>query len=239
MADKLVSSANDTTGMEGFVGVDPTRSQVVVSFRGSQSIRNWITNIAIATDDCDGLPVASDSDCGVHSGFNAAWNQVKNSVYTFIANASSTYPDRTLIITGHSLGGAVATIAAAHLRAQGYPCDLYTFGSPRVGNEGFVNFVGSQEGNEFRVTHYDDPVPRLPPSSLIMGSYRHTSPEFWLTIQDGANVSASAIGVSDFEICEGIDNDACNAGLDGSSVDSHGFYLRNISACGPEGLEFR
>lgn len=225
--------------MEGFVGVDPSKSQVVLSFRGSQSIRNWIANLDISMDDCDDLPVGDDSDCQIHSGFNDAWNQVKDSVYTFIANASSTYPNHTLIVTGHSLGGAVGTIAAANLRAMGYPCDLYTFGSPRVGNEDFVNFVGSQEGNEFRVTNADDPVPRLPPSSFFLGSYRHTSPEFWLTVQDTTNASASAIGVSNFEICEGIDNDDCNAGTDGLNIDAHGFYLRNISACGEGGLQFR
>lgn len=225
--------------MEGFVGVDPSRSQVVLSFRGTQSIRNWITNLDIRTDSCDDLPVSSDSDCEIHSGFNEAWNQVKDSVYTFIANASSTYPNHTLAVTGHSLGGAVATIAAANLRAQGYPCDLYTFGSPRVGNEDFVNFVDSQEGNEFRVTHFDDPVPRLPPSSALLGSYRHTSPEFWLTTEDGTNVTASAINVSNFEVCEGIDNDDCVGSQDGLNIDAHRLYFRNISACGPEGLQLR
>lgn len=225
--------------MEGFVGVDPSRSQVVLSFRGTQSIRNWITNLDLFTDDCDDLPVGEDSDCEIHSGFNEAWNQVKESVYTFIANASSTYPNHTLVVTGHSLGGAVGTIAAAHLRAKGYALDLYTFGSPRVGNEDFVNFVNNQEGNEFRVTHADDPVPRLPPSSLLLGSYRHTSPEFWLTVEDAATISASAIKASNFELCEGIDNDACNAGTDGLNIEAHRFYLRNISACGKDGLQFR
>lgn len=225
--------------MEGFVGVDPSKSQVVLSFRGSQSIRNWIADLDLSMDDCDDLPVADDSDCEIHSGFNDAWNNVKDWVYTFVANASSTYPNHTLIVTGHSLGGAVGTIAAANLRAQGYPCDLYTFGSPRVGNEDFVNFVDSQEGNEFRVTHADDPVPRLPPSSFLLGSYRHTTPEFWLTVPNPTNISASAIGVTNFEVCEGIDNDACNGGTDGLNVDAHGFYFRNISACGEGGVQLR
>lgn len=224
--------------MEGFVGVDPSRSQVVVSFRGTQSIRNWVANVDITTDDCDDLPVSSDSDCKIHSGFNEAYNQVKESMFTFIANASSTYPNYTLVVTGHSLGGAVGTIAAANLRAQGYPCDLYTFGSPRVGNEDFVNFVNDQEGSEFRVTHLDDPVPRLPPSTFLLGSYRHTSPEYWLTVEGGTNFSVSAIGASNFQICEGIDNDDCAGGQGGLNIDAHGFYLRNISACGP-GLGFR
>lgn len=223
--------------MEGFVGVDPKRSETVVSFRGSQTIRNFIADLDFTTTSCEGLTLPSDSDCKVHSGFNDAWNEVKDSVYSFIANASETYPNHTLILTGHSLGAAVATIATSQLRVDGYSCDLYTFGSPRVGNEDFVNFVDSQAGNEFRVTHFDDPVPRLPPSSSLLGSYRHTSTEYWLT-PNGTNVSTSAITASNFELCTGIDNDACNAGTDGTDISAHRFYLRNISSCGPDGLGF-
>ncbi len=82
-----------------------------------------------------------------------------------------------MVATGHSLGGAVATLAAAYLRAAGNAVDLYTYGSPRVGNDAFANFVSAQAGLEIRVTHLDDPVPRLPP---LLFSYRHTSPEYWL-----------------------------------------------------------
>lgn len=229
----FLCSDDTLTSMEGFVGVDPVRSEVVVSFRGTHSAGNWLANLDFGVEACDDLPVAADSDCKVHSGFNTAWAAVKGSMYSFLADSQLAYPNYTVVVTGHSLGAAVGTIAAAHLRAGGVPCALYTFGSPRVGNQGFVDLVQGQEGTNYRVTHLDDPVPRVPPSWDVMGAYRHLSPEYWLTVGNETVVSPSAVTVSNFKVCEGANNDACNAGTDGMDIDAHRWYFRNISSCSP------
>lgn len=70
-----------------------------------------------------------------------------------IAEAIKANPSYSLVVTGHSLGGAVATIAAATLRQYGYPCELYTYGSPRVFNSVGAAFVSTQPGGNVRVTH--------------------------------------------------------------------------------------
>jgi hypothetical protein len=111
--------------------------------------------------------------------------------------------------------------------------DLYTYGSPRVGNDAFVNFVTAQPGLEVRVTHLDDPVPRLPP--LLFG-YRHTSPEYWLS--DGIATTTS-YGVADVKVCSGIANVDCNAGTFGLDVDAHLNYFEGIANCSPDGLSLR
>lgn len=219
--------------MEGFVGADPVRSEIVVAFRGTKSVRNWVADLDFSTDSCEDLPVPDDSDCKVHSGFNAAWNEIKDSLYSFVDTAKQTYPNYTVVVTGHSLGGAVATIATAHLRATGTPCSLYTFGSPRVGNQDFVDFVAGQEGAQFRVTHASDPVPRVPPTWSLLGKYRHLSPEYWLTVDDWENLLPSAVNVANFQVCVGTENGACNAGTDGLDFSAHSWYLRTISACSP------
>lgn len=219
--------------MEGYVGADPVRSEIVVAFRGTKSVRNWVADLDFGTDDCDDLPVPEGSDCKVHSGFNEAWNQVKNSTLALVDAARQAYPNYTVVATGHSLGGAVATIAAAHLRAAGTPSALYTFGSPRVGNQGFVDFVAAQPGPQFRVTHANDPVPRVPPSWSLLGGYRHLSPEYWLTIEDWTNLLPSAVDVANFQVCVGTDNGACNGGTDGLNFGAHSWYMRDISACSP------
>lgn len=181
------------------------------------------------------------SDCEVHSGFNDAWEDISDHIYESIWSAFQTYPNHTLVVTGHSLGAAVGTIATAHLRQAGYPCDLYTFGSPRVGNEGFVQFLESQDGREYRVTHANDPVPRTPPIDELFGGifgsfgggYRHTSPEYWFNTEDGAYVSPSSVTSDNFVLCEGIDNEECNGGTSGFNIAAHRYYFRNISACAP------
>lgn len=223
--------------MEGYVGVDPVRSEIVLAFRGTNSLRNVLADLDFSTDSCaedSTLPVSADADCQIHSGFLRAWSQVQDTAYAAIASVQATYPNYTLVVTGHSLGAAVGTIAAAHLREDGFPCDLYTYGSPRVGNQGFVDFVAAQEGNEFRVTHFDDPVPQVPPSLDLLGGYRHLSPEYWLEIEGGGNFSAEAVTLADFKVCVGSDNEDCNASTGTSAFDvaAHRWYFRNISACG-------
>ena len=137
--------------------------------------------------------------------------------------AKAAHPNYKLVTTGHSLGAAVATLAAATLRKAGIPIELYTYGSPRVGNKAFAEFVTNQAGGEYRLTHSADPIPRLPP---IIFNYRHTSPEYWFDEgEDGV------VTVDDFQICEGYANVNCNAATSGFNMDLHGWYFQNHQGC--------
>lgn len=69
---------------------------------------------------------------------------------------------RNIFITGHSLGGAIAQLAALELATIGHNVTLYTFGSPRVGDAGFVNAINRVVSNHYRVTSIRDPVPHVP-----------------------------------------------------------------------------
>lgn len=170
----------------------------------------------------------------MHTGFAAAWVEVGSSVLSGVAAAKAANPGYSIVATGHSLGGAVATLAAAYLRKAGNAVDLYTFGSPRVGNSAFADFVSAQAGSEIRVTHVDDPVPRLPP--LLFG-YRHTSPEYWLSTGSG---TTTAYGVSDVKVCEGNANTNCNAGTTpGLDINAHLNYFVPIAGCSPSSIEFK
>lgn len=150
-----------------------------------------------------------------------------------MSSAKTANPDYRIIATGHSLGGAVATIAAANLRKAGFAVDIYTFGAPRAGNAAFANFVTQQAGAEFRVTHDNDPVPRLPP--IIFG-YRHTSPEYWLA---GGYSTKYDYKLSDIKVCEGTASISCNGGTFGLDILAHLSYLQDVSACAPIGIFWR
>ena len=163
--------------------------------------------------------------CQIHDGFQQAWGEISTNVEGVVAFAKSLYPSFRVVATGHSLGGAIATIAAASLRQSGLAVDLYTFGSPRVGNAAFADFVTNQTGAEFRVTHVNDLVPRLPP--LIL-DYRHTSPEYWLS--DG-NATTVTYGVNDIKICVGDANTGCNGEDLLFSIEAHLYYLLPIASC--------
>ncbi len=83
---------------------------------------------------------------------------------------------KTLWFTGHSLGGAMATISAgrcflSHIPST--PKQLFTFGSPRVGNRQYVDHV---ELDYFRWVNNNDIVTRVPPTWM---GYRHTGQEMY------------------------------------------------------------
>jgi hypothetical protein len=211
----------EDTGIGGYVSTDATRKEIVISIRGSSNVRNWIANLDFVFTSCSDLSTS----CKAHSGFKEAWDEVSTAAKAAIATAKTANPTYTVVATGHSLGGAVATLAAAYLRQAGYSIDLYTYGSPRVGNDYFANFVTSQTGAEYRLTHLDDPVPRLPP--IIFG-YRHTSPEYWLST---GTATTTTYAIADIEVCEGIANIDCNAGTLGLDIEAHLIYFEDLSGC--------
>ncbi|KAH8887421.1 lipase [Thozetella sp. PMI_491] len=216
------------TDQQGYVTVDTVTSQIIVSFKGSHSVRNWITNLEFLFTDCDFV-----SDCKVHTGFANAWTEVESAVLAAVKSATAAHPTFKVITTGHSLGGAVATLGGAYLRKAGYSVDIYTFGSPRVGNDAFADFVTAQAGAENRVTHLNDLVPRLPP--LVFG-YRHTSPEYWLS--DGTATTTS-YGVDDIKVCTGNANTGCNGSNLLFDVTAHLYYFEEIAGCGSDDFSLK
>ncbi|KAE9368372.1 alpha/beta-hydrolase, partial [Stipitochalara longipes BDJ] len=224
----LVENDTTTADIKGFVALDHTRSLVVVAFAGSgNTIRNWLTDFTFVQ-----VPytLMGCTDCWVHSGFDLGWAERRDAILSTVVSALSTYPEYSLIITGHSIGAGVATLAAAELRSINYTADTYTYGSPRVGNTAFATFVTSQApefGENYRMTHENDPVPQLPPTWI---DYEHTSPEYWLT--NGTDTS-DVYARSNIVVCEGIGNAECNAGTGLVPIDgtAHNHYLGLISAC--------
>ncbi|KAI1643134.1 alpha/beta-hydrolase [Daldinia loculata] len=227
-AKVVATFSGNLTDIQGFVSSDDTNELIVASVRGSHSIRNFVADLSFVPLPCDLV-----DDCLIHSGFLLSWQEIEDALLDGVAAAKEANPSYKIIFTGHSLGGAVATVAAGYARDQGYELDLYTYGSPRVGNQAFVDFVTAQPGGEFRVTHLDDPVPRLPPIAV---DYRHTSPEFWISDEsDNSTINAA----SDIKVCEGFANTDCNGGTDGLNIFAHLLYFDNISGCGPIAIGFK
>jgi triacylglycerol lipase len=96
----------------------------------------------------------------VHSGFADAFAQISDRLDAILATRRA---DQKLWLTGHSLGGALATLAAAHAGSdvvQG----LYTYGSPRAGDAVFASVLPQRA--YLRFVHRDDWVPLIPPEVL-------------------------------------------------------------------------
>lgn len=100
----------------GFLAVDKTNKLLVVSFRGSRTLSNWIANINFGFTDASSIC----SGCEAHGGFLEAWEAVAADLTSKIKAAKATYSGYTLVVTGHSYGGALATLGGIVLRNGGY-----------------------------------------------------------------------------------------------------------------------
>jgi len=145
---------------------------VIVAFRGTEINAGWAKFIAdlVHTDlnrDMVSLP-SFGNGAKVHEGFWAAFDQVRSDVLDEVQEQGSA--GQKVWVTGHSLGGAQALLAASTLRNEGIPVQgLYTYGSPRVGNETFNASFGI--GNTQRYVYALDIVPMMPDD--ILRGYRH------------------------------------------------------------------
>jgi len=143
-----------------------------VAFRGSVDISNWILNLKTVRTD---YPLCS--GCSVHIGFNQGFNSVKSQVEANLNSLLALYRSAKIVVTGHSLGGALGVMAAAHIQNVYKNVDqLYTMGQPRVGNDKFAQFMTTFIPNTFRVVNYADEVPHIPQSIL---GFKHSGFEIW------------------------------------------------------------
>jgi len=138
----------------------------IVAFRGSEiwKKREKIDLNAMFADLKTNIDIRlTDWEKGgkVHRGFKEALDQVWPDLLPYIENLH--HKGCKIWMTGHSLGAALATLAASRFgNVQG----VYTFGSPRVGDEVFRERLKIRI---YRIVNNDDIVPRVPPS----GAYVH------------------------------------------------------------------
>ena len=78
------------------------------------------------------------------------------------------------MVTGHSLGGALAAFASIDIHKNiGVVNQVYTYGQPRIGNSNMAKFMATAIPNTYRVIDYADIVPHLPPNSFNFLHYGH------------------------------------------------------------------
>lgn len=132
------------------------KGQAFIAFKGTASLYDAVTdlNAGIKTSHT-GLPV--------HQGFYYAFDSVLKEFRQFIGDLKGV---SCVHCVGHSLGGAIATLAADWIKSSGHSAtvNLYTFGSPRVGLARFANRCTSRirADNVYRIYHKTDPIPMVP-----------------------------------------------------------------------------
>lgn len=145
---------------QAFVAQDGARRYL--AFRGTEA-RNHVDWMR----DAEFRPTTGVFGTMVHSGFRRALDEVWTEILPHV-----TGNDRGLVITGHSLGGGLAVLAAGRLVSSDNDVDhVYTYGSPRAGLKDFAAAYTASLGiNTYRVINYIDIVTRVP---LLIQNYRH------------------------------------------------------------------
>lgn len=151
---------------------------VVISFRGTTSIRNWITD-ADCRRKCLCMQASGDV-IRVHEGFLNAFDAVLPALTAALRKI--VVGTRKIYVTGHSLGGALALLCAYELDRQGFNvAQVYTFGQPRVGNAAWVRMYESRLGlKTWRFVYQEDIVPRVPHLPSWHDLYRHAGTEVFV-----------------------------------------------------------
>lgn len=129
----------------------------VLVFRGTEvsSVEDIKADLKASTKQCD-------TGGKIHSGFDEAFAEVHIEIQNYL---NSVTEEKPLFITGHSLGGALATVAAKKLTFNYGIAACYTYGSPRVGDEKWISDIKTPI---YRLVNSADPVTMLPPGADVI-----------------------------------------------------------------------
>ena len=179
---------------------------VVLAFRGTQvcwsggtataaaMLADWVTDVRTGLVASGGVRTGT-----VHEGFKSGLEQIWPALFSQVERLLAEVPGRTLWLTGHSLGAALATLAAQRFTPL---ASLYTFGSPMVGD---AEFCKSLPGSCYRIVHQSDVITEVPWFGLKLtlppswARYLHVGHTYWmdeagaLHFRDGAGETSPAL----------------------------------------------
>ncbi|SCV02067.1 LAMI_0G15588g1_1 [Lachancea mirantina] len=177
----------------GYIAVDHERRVVMLAFRGSSTRQDWLSDLLIYP--AEYLPSSIEfynewvstgkikpcDNCMVHRGFHIFLKTLSAQFFDHVESVSLSFPDYKLVITGHSLGAALATLAGIELKLRGYDPLVLTYASPHIFNYDLSVWVDELFGTHdihqnsmksglveftrgyFRVIHMQDYITMVPP----------------------------------------------------------------------------
>lgn len=164
--------------------VSEYKNDLAIIFRGTESGRDILTDLNAIRVDMDAPYLKATETPQIHWGFYNQFNELKINLdkivesYVNEKENNLNEPAPNIIFSGHSLGGALATIASTYYGLK-YPntfITCITFGSPRVGDQKFANLFDNTVSNSIRVVNDNDPIPCIPTA----WRFRHVKGCLWL-----------------------------------------------------------
>ena len=151
----------------------------------------------------------------MHKGFYKAQQSVIPYITDYVQTLRSKFPDYGVVVTGHSLGAAMATLTTLDFLDKGINTRMFHFGSPRVGNTKFAEYASAKIVDRHRNTHYKDMVPHCP----MHERFTHISGE-WYEDKDLV-----------LHACNGYEDPNCSYQWHITSIDDHMHYLGLYVGC--------
>jgi hypothetical protein len=154
--------------------------EAVVAFRGTEGIKEWVLDAHFGTTPCPFLASAGETEDGFTDMYESVTTGTAAGSPRLVAsltNLAWKQAVETVTVCGHSLGGALATLAtldiAVNASAPYHNVTSYTYASPRTGDVQFASKYNQMVANTFRVANELDVVPRLPllPYEHVMGEF--------------------------------------------------------------------
>ncbi|XP_017975190.1 PREDICTED: uncharacterized protein LOC18602863 isoform X4 [Theobroma cacao] len=191
--EKICFLDNATTDTQVAIWRDSARRQLVIAFRGTEQARwkDLRTDLMLVPAGLNPERIDGDfkQEVQVHSGFLSAYDSVRIRIISLL-KTSIRYIDETtkplrrwqVYVTGHSLGGALATLLALELSSSqlakhgAISVTMYNFGSPRVGNRRFAEVYNEKVKDSWRIVNHRDIIPTVP---RLMG-YCHVAQPVYL-----------------------------------------------------------
>lgn len=139
---------------------------IIIAFKGTTTLKEVMVDISVDRIDLGKFGK-------IHRGFYSYFIERHRDPVKILLNANPQY--KNIVFTGHSLGGAIATIASVYFGTE-YNRNIYcvTFGSPRVGNKKFAKTFKHIVVKSYRFVNKADIVTKLPPPKL----YKHVKTKY-------------------------------------------------------------
>ncbi|KAJ7577987.1 Alpha/Beta hydrolase protein [Mycena floridula] len=181
----IASGGNGDSVQFWYVGFDPTLNTIIVGHQGTDTseILPIITDADIELSSLDPtLFPGISSSVEAHSGFQESQADTAAAVLAAVQTGISQFGATHVTLVGHSLGAAIALLDAVYLPLHlpsSISFSMFGFGTPRVGNQAFANYVDAHLPNLSRVNNRQvltllNLVPILP--GMFLG-FHHPSGE--------------------------------------------------------------
>jgi hypothetical protein len=232
---------DEASDMRGMVAMHPFRQEIIVGFRATEKLsdfQNFNLRMWGVRSELWQYSRGVTNDVTVHRGYNKAYGLVRNQFLPILKQAVAKYPRHKIVFVGHSMGGAIASIALMdvklNLRIPDHHLSLHVFGTPPVGSVAFRKLFKGV--NAFRYVNKDDWVTRvrnLAPSFLISPLY-HVGREVYITRLDDrfpehAYLCNEVYDENDDPECSKRETHWLLKATWQQSAPSHGFYMNAVS----------